>query len=857
MIAWLVGRWLRRRWLAVVPLAVVVAVGTTGTIVALDAADRTARAYADYLERSEVGDVVVNPSTSTREIAEVIRSHPEVDDVSSDVVFNATINGDESPQPRGDVGDQSSGLLFVRGSADGRYLDMDRPAVRSGRLPTGPHEAVITKHTADTGDLGIGDVIRIVFWQPLPLFAAPPPEGYESEDEYLAEVIPPIGVEAVEIVGIVTLFNEALPDELYPRQNVIVSSDVAARYDCLPATPPPGSTFAEVVAALHPADCAALYRFTSLSLDGGPAAVKPALDEMVRVASAMNDDLAAISDLDDAGSEPPAYFMLATETDKEKRTVERAIRPTVGALLVLAAASAAVTLALASLIATRELRTVRADQRQWHQLGVASMTRALVVGAPLTVAALVGAAVGIVAGWLLGTGPLGLVRAVEPYPGRHLGGVAVLVAIGVAVGTILIIAATTAWSVLRLDPPAASTRHRTVSPWIVARTGAVAVADGLRSAATPRTMPVVAGGALLTSAVVAALVFGASLAALVDTPRSYGWPWDVAAMAGSGYGDLDRAAAQRIFDDDPDVSSWTAIGFLNEVSLDGESLMSVYGLDHSSTVDLPLVRGSLPVAGDEIALGSATASSRALDVGDRVTLGGIIDTREATVSGIVVFPTLGPILADRVSAGTGMLLPEALFDGELLADAQSLAAFIGIDVEDRSDNAATRSRLQQELDGLDLVGIPTLRFPVPLRPPEIVDASSTRGVPLLVASVLAAVAALGLGVASWSSARSRRRDLAVLRALGFSRVQVRRSIQAQSITTMAIVLAVGVPLGVVAGQNLWEVFAGQLGVVPDAASVLVPTLVTIAGGTLLATLAAQIPARLASRLSPAAGLRSE
>ncbi len=91
----------------------------------------------------------------------------------------------------------------------------------------------------------------------------------------------PIGVEEVEIVGIVTLADEVLPDELYPRQKVILSPDVAARYDCLPAHPPPGLALREVVAALFPEDCAASYRYYSLSMAPG-ADVKEVLAEYER-----------------------------------------------------------------------------------------------------------------------------------------------------------------------------------------------------------------------------------------------------------------------------------------------------------------------------------------------------------------------------------------------------------------------------------------------------------------------------------------------------------------------------------------------------------------------------------------------
>ena len=61
MIRWLTGRWIRKRWAAVLPFLLLVAVGTAGTVVTVGAGFRTARAYSEYLERADVGDVVVNP----------------------------------------------------------------------------------------------------------------------------------------------------------------------------------------------------------------------------------------------------------------------------------------------------------------------------------------------------------------------------------------------------------------------------------------------------------------------------------------------------------------------------------------------------------------------------------------------------------------------------------------------------------------------------------------------------------------------------------------------------------------------------------------------------------------------------
>ena len=56
---WLVRGQLRRRWAAFVPLALIVALGATGTLVAVGAAERTSSAYDRYLQRAEVSDVVL------------------------------------------------------------------------------------------------------------------------------------------------------------------------------------------------------------------------------------------------------------------------------------------------------------------------------------------------------------------------------------------------------------------------------------------------------------------------------------------------------------------------------------------------------------------------------------------------------------------------------------------------------------------------------------------------------------------------------------------------------------------------------------------------------------------------------
>ena len=110
------------------------------------AAERTSTAYDDYLERADVGDLVINPSVSTRQISEVIAELPGVEHVSSDTVF-VTTSDDGAPrtcdevEQGGDVEQDGNSAMFVAGSHDGRYFEVDRPIVLSGRMPTGKSEA--------------------------------------------------------------------------------------------------------------------------------------------------------------------------------------------------------------------------------------------------------------------------------------------------------------------------------------------------------------------------------------------------------------------------------------------------------------------------------------------------------------------------------------------------------------------------------------------------------------------------------------------------------------------------------------------------------------------------------------------
>ena len=137
------------------------------------------------------------------------------------------------------------------------------------------------------------------------------------------------------------------------------------------------------------------------------------------------------------------------------------------------------------------------------------------------------------------------------------------------------------------------------------------------------------------------------------------------------------------------------------------------------------------------------------------------------------------------------------------------------------------------------------------------DASRARNIPLLLASLFTIVAFATLVHVLVTSVRRRRRDLAILRTIGFTRRQVSRTVAWQAATIAAVALMIGIPIGVLAGRLSWSLFADQLGVVSvpvvawSRVAVLVPATLAIA-------VLISIPSALAARKSkPAAVLRAE
>ena len=108
-----------------------------------------------------------------------------------------------------------------------------------------------------------------------------------------------------------------------------------------------------------------------------------------------------------------------------------------------------------------------------------------------------------------------------------------------------------------------------------------------------------------------------------------------------------------------------------------------------------------------------------------------------------------------------------------------------------------------------------------------------------------------------ASVRRRRRDLALLKTLGFTERQLAATVAWHATTAVAIGVVLGVPLGIAVGRWLWDLFAQEINAVPSPTVPVLQIVVIALGALVLANIVAAIPGRLAARTPTALVLHAE
>jgi len=358
-----------------------------------------------------------------------------------------------------------------------------------------------------------------------------------------------------------------------------------------------------------------------------------------------------------------------------------------------------------------------------------------------------------------------------------------------------------------------------------------------------------AAAAVAVAASVAALTFGVSLAHLVHTPRDQGWNWDVvvgnpndaSALTGDPKADVVHQQMVDALARDRDVGEYA--GFAGaDVTIDGRPV-SVVGIQPiAGAVWETVVAGRVPRSADEIMLGRDSLRQLHKRVGQsvEVTSGGA--HARMRIVGIPLAPTAGDI-GTRLSAG-GAMTAEGM--RRLLPETPVLQ--FAVRFRPGTDQAAARRELLRTFGPVVLV---------PFVGGEVGDLARVDFLPWVLAGLLVVLGVGGLALTLFGSVRRHRRDLAVLKTLGFVRRQVAATAMWQGIAVGVAAIVIGVPGGIALGRWTWRLVADSVG---SAAAVRVPVLAVTAmvpATLMVAAALAAGPARAASRVQAAQALRTE
>lgn len=547
------------------------------------------------------------------------------------------------------------------------------------------------------------------------------------------------------------------------------------------------------------------------------------------------------------------------------RQVSDAIRPLVVSLAVASVAIALVALLVIGQAMSRasreplvEIDALRAMGSQPGDRIALTLARAAVVGAA-------GAGGAVVAGIAVsGLFPIGVARVAEPEPGLHIDAVALAIGAGMIIVLTVLCAVPSAVRRGGERPP------RSVKP---SRWAGAAAAGGLSpaaiqgvrfAAAGEGTRPVSMRSTLIAMTVAiitifATVAFAASLVALLDTPSRYGQGWD--RMLDAQFG---PAPVGRILDrlgSDPNVGG-IAAGNYGDISINGLAVPAFDLKIVHGDVSIGILEGRPATSADEIVLGSETIDRLDVEIGDTVEVDSGGDPRPLRLTGRGVFPQMGQGSFSTTGLGVG-----AQLGGDSLASFGDFSNvppdyeldgrrynFVAIDV------AGTPASIDAEVSDLEASAAADEAFITVRRdqpPTKIRDLERVRVVPVAMAVALTLVAVAALVHLLITSVRERQRELALLRALGFSRWQLYATVSWQASVIALTALVIGIPVGVALGRAVWRSFADGLGTAASAETPW-PWLVLAAVATVvLANVVAAVPGRSAARTRPAIVLHDE
>lgn len=740
---------------------------------------------------------------------------------------------DANGAPNLTVGDD----INIAASETGLYFDVDRATPIAGRLPDPSRvdEFMTTSLGAHILGIHLGQIVPIGLYTAaqslLPGFGTPK--------------VPPTQLFHLKLVGIVEFNNQVVVDDTDRIPTNLVYTPAWTH------SVPNSDTFGT---------------WYGVQLDPGAPGLAAVEKSLLSVL-------------------PPDATGNFSETASSEAEVERSVRPESIALAVFGLIAALAALGTALPVMSRSLRSgeedrsilraLGADPGQTLADGLLGLVLATVIGTVLAGALAVAASE---------LAPLGPIRRVFHPRGLSVDWTVIGAGCGFFAATLLLSAVVLA---VRTSPQRLSRADRDsrARPSRLAHTAAAAGLPlpgvvGLRFALEPgrgRTATparsVLAGAALAVMTVTATLTFGASLNVLVTHPSLYGWNWTYALYSLNDVPPQALAALSH----DPDVQSWS--GYSDPgLLLDGRNVPALV-TQGIPAVNPPILSGH-PIRGAaQVVVGPSTLGVLHKRVGDTIDISyGSPNTAPlylpptpALIVGTATFPDVAgsSTFAQHPTMGIGVQvttegLPPSFIHATQASDPTLQGPGLAFVRLRPGVSPAAGQKDMQRVIGIaaaafakdpNAAGDSVVVLPVQ-RPAEIVNYQSTGGTSALLAAALGVGASVALVLALVATVRRRRADLALLKTLGCTRRQLALTLFWQATATAVIGVAVGLPVGIAAGRQLWILYARSINVVPQPS---VPwTVVLVAIGTLLlAAAVAAVPGRVAARTPVAVVLRQE
>jgi hypothetical protein len=823
-------------------LTVVLLIGLIGGIgmAALAGARRTQSSYPQFLASTNPSDVTMfvysggsqfpgKTSSLTKSISHLAGVERVVTSIGPQMVPLAA-NGAPRLSTLSNV--------FTSGSLDGMNMTQDRLAVVEGRLanPRRADDIVMTASAARILGVRVGQIVPLGFYSDAQT---------NSPDFGSPRVVPRLKVKA-RLVGLVVPNTQVVQDDI-DRTYGAIFLDQALMQKLNHLEP------GELVPALY-----------GVQIDHAHATITQVERELIGVV-------------------PRGATYEFHVTSSVESQVELAIKPESVALGAFGTIAALVCLVLAAQAISRLLRRGEPDRRVLRALGARPAAAAFEGLFGVLIAVALGALLAFAVAALLSPfAPLGPVRPV--FPGGRFAIDWTVLGVGVAV---LILGL----SSIAVAPANRRSSHRTLLTGgsFAGRSkvlrgaeatglpvaGVVGIQFALESGQGRTAVPVrsvLFGTALAVALVVTTITFASGLSNLVSRPPLYGWNWDYLLLPNNNI----PPKAVSLLNHDPKIMAWSGADS-TDLEIDGQEVPILIENERAKVAP-PILSGHGLDNQHQIVLGAGTLAMLHKHVGETVVVSlgtkkgalGFIKPTALTIVGTATLPAVGysSYIAEHTSMGTGAILPLGLFPASYVnggADPNLHGPQLAF-VRMRSDVSARAGRADLERiaraannifaadqntfgNSVSVLGV--------LQPVQIVNYRSVGSTPVILAVGLAVGAILALGLTLASSVRRRRRDLAMLKTLGFTRRQLAAVVAWQSTTTALVGVVVGLPVGIVVGRELWTLFARSINAVPDATVPVWSVLIVGVGTLVFANIVATLPGRSAARTPAALALRAE